>query len=171
MNGKILVTYASNAGSTAEVAQAIGDTLQKHGGTVDVMPTKYVKSLDGYRAVVVGSAVRMGCWLPEAVKFVEQHRDELSQRPTAFFAVHLMNMGSDETSQKSRLAYLDPVRRLVTPKSEAFFAGVGNWKKVTFFESLLGKAVKAPTGDFRDWTAIRGWAEGLRELGFNGSEA
>ena len=111
--------------------------------------------------MVIGSCVRMGQWLPEAVKFVEQQRERLSQIPIAYFAVHLMNMRDDETSRKQRLAYLDPVRRLVAPRKEAFFAGVGDWKKVNFLESLIGKAVKAPNGDFRDWKAVRAWAEEL----------
>ena len=37
MNGKILVPYASRAGSTAEIAEAIGRTLANNGVQVDVI--------------------------------------------------------------------------------------------------------------------------------------
>jgi menaquinone-dependent protoporphyrinogen oxidase len=111
----------------------------------------------------------MGQSLPEAVKFVNQNQNVLSQIPDAFFAVHLMNLGSDEASRKARLAYLDPVRKLITPQKEAFFAGVGDWKKVSFLDGLIGKAVKAPEGDFRDWQAIHAWAQDLNQSGFAGA--
>ena len=169
MKTKILVAYATRAGSTAQIADSIGQAMSAQGTAVDVMPLKNVSSLNGYHAVVLGSAIRIGGWLPEAVKFVEKHKDELSQMPTAFFAVHLLNLGDDEASRQARLAYLDSVRKLVKPDQEAFFAGVGDWSRVSFLEGLMGKMVKAPEGDFRNWAAIRAWAEGLGLNGFAGA--
>ncbi len=142
-----------------EVAQAVAQELTNRGYAVDVRLAKQVSSLEGYAAVVIGSAIRYSQWLPEAVKFVEQNQAALKQMPTAFFAVHLMNMGDDETSHKARLAYLDPVRKLVVPKAEAFFSGVGDPSKVSLFDRLIAKAVKSPEGDFRDWSKIRAWAQ------------
>jgi hypothetical protein len=66
MKKRILVAYATRAGSTAEIAQAIAETLTARGYAVDVRPVKEKPSLDGCAAVVLGSAVRMGAWLPEA---------------------------------------------------------------------------------------------------------
>ncbi len=169
MNKKTLVAYVTRGGSTAEIAQAIAKTLTAQGAEVDVLPVNKVTDLKNYQAVVLGSAIRMSRWLPDAVKCVEHNQVQLSQMPTAFFAVHLMNIGGDETSLRSRQAYLDPIRLLINPQKEAFFAGVGDWKKVSFLDGLIGKAVKAPEGDFRDWNAIRSWAEDLRQTGFAGA--
>ena len=164
MSKKILVTYATRAGSTAEVAEAIGKTLAAKGVTVDVLPIKKVTDLTSYQAVVIGSAVRFGQWLPEAVKFVELNNTVLGQKSTAFFAVHIMNLGEDEASRKARLAYLAPARKLIMPKAEAFFAGSGNPSKLSFLERTIGRMVKSPEGDLRDWKAINAWAEGLPSL-------
>ena len=164
MTKKILVAYATRAGSTAEIAKVIGETLAAHGGAVDVLPIQSVTSLAGYQAVVLGSAVRYSGWLPEAVKYVEQNRDLLAQRPLAVFAAHILNMGSDDASRQNRHAYLDAVRKLVPPRAEACFAGVGDPKKVALFERLLFKAIKPPEGDYRDWEAIRAWAESLENV-------
>jgi menaquinone-dependent protoporphyrinogen oxidase len=51
MNNKILVTYASRAGSTAGVAEAIGKTLAENGALVDVIPMNEIKDLSPYQAV------------------------------------------------------------------------------------------------------------------------
>lgn len=161
MNQRVLVVYASRAGSTAEVAAAIAETIAARGYAVDVKPIKDNPSVDGYQAVLVGSAVRFGAWLPVAVKFVEANRLALSQVSTSFFAVHLNNRGDDEVSRAARHAYLDAARQLVAPKAEAFFAGVGDPAKMSLLEGLISKAVNSPEGDFRDWTAIRGWAKDI----------
>ena len=58
MNNRILVTYASRAGSTAGVAEAIGKTLIERGAQVDMLPMQDVKDLTPYSAVVAGSAIR-----------------------------------------------------------------------------------------------------------------
>ncbi len=166
MSNKILIAYASKAGSTAGVAQAIGETLAASGAAIEVLPVKEVQDVQAYRAVVLGRAVKFGQWLPEAVKFVEKNQAVLKQIPTAFFAVHLMNMGDDEASRKNRALYLEPVHKLVTPGKEAFFAGVGDRGKVSFIEGIIGRMVKSPEGDFRDWQAIRAWAQELAHAGF-----
>ncbi|MCC6168651.1 MAG: flavodoxin, partial [Caldilineaceae bacterium] len=74
MNDKILVAYASRAGSTAGVAEAIGKTLAEGGAQVDVRPMQEVKDLTPYTAVVAGSAIQGGQWLPEAIQFIQTHR-------------------------------------------------------------------------------------------------
>lgn len=157
MEQKVLVTYASRAGSTREIAEAVAADLTGRGFAVDLLPIKQVSRLDGYNAVVIGSAVRMSSWLPEAAKFVQQNAATLNRLPTAFFSVHLMNLGEDEASRKARSVYLDSVRKHVQPRHEALFAGVGDMAKVSFIEGLIGKLVKSPEGDFRDWKAIHAW--------------
>jgi menaquinone-dependent protoporphyrinogen oxidase len=38
-------------------------------------------------------------------------------------------------------------------------------EKLNLAEKLIVKAMKAPTGDFRDWESISAWAKGIaREL-------
>src|SRR5512142_2665544 len=84
---KILVTYASRFGSTQGIAEAIGAALADGGMSVDVLPMRSVRDLSGYGAVVAGSAINGGEWLPEAMDFVRQHRDELNRKPFAAFLV------------------------------------------------------------------------------------
>jgi len=67
MPNKILVAYASRAGSTAGVAEAIGKTLIESGAQVDVIPMKDVKDLTPYRAVIAGSAIRKSKWLRQLI--------------------------------------------------------------------------------------------------------
>jgi menaquinone-dependent protoporphyrinogen oxidase len=160
---RILVGYATRTGSTVGVAQAVGETLAARGFAVDVRPMKDRPPLEGYDAVVLGSAINGGQWLPEAVTFVEANRGALGKVPVAMFCVHAMNCGTDPADTKRRLAYLDKERALVRPAHEGFFAGIGlteeNSNALTrwLFKAFGGDI----EGDGRDWTAIRAWAAGV----------
>jgi len=169
MSNKILVAYASRAGSTAGVAEAIGATLAESGAQVEVRPMKDVKDLAPYRAVVAGSAIRGGKWLPEAMQFMRTHRATLAQKPFAAFLVCMtLTMANGKYSQDVA-DWLEPVRALVRPVSEGLFAGALDFSKLPLtFNTLLMRAAVVfgifPRGDHRDWNAIRAWAESIRPL-------
>lgn len=159
MSRRILVAYATRAGSTAEIATAIARTLNERGFAVDVRPIKARPEISGYDAVIIGSAIRMGHWLPEAVDFVKANQAALNGVPVALFTVHMLNTGDDETSRANRAAYLDAVRPLINPAAEAYFAGAMNFARLSFLDRLIARMVGAVEEDRRDWTAIKAWAE------------
>lgn len=164
MNPKILVAYATRTGSTVGVAAAIAETLAANGAQLDVRPIQEKPGLEGYSAVILGSAVNGAQWLPEAVQYVKDNQAALSRMPAVLFCVHIMNLGDDEASRAKRQAYLDSVRALVRPAEEAYFAGMGmQAQDASRLERWLYKAFKVgPEGDCRDWEQIRGWAGGLK---------
>ncbi|MGD0919650.1 MAG: flavodoxin domain-containing protein [Thermodesulfobacteriota bacterium] len=165
MKNRVLIAYASRHGSTGGVAEAIGQVLCETGVSVDVRLVGNVNDLSPYQAVIVGSAIRMRRWLPEAVDFVKKHQETLSRMPTAYFVVCL-TMGNDTTENRRKvLAFLDPVRKQaaqIKPIDIGLFAGALDYKKLSFFYRLMFKVTGAPKGDSRNWEAIRTWATGLR---------
>jgi menaquinone-dependent protoporphyrinogen oxidase len=169
MVDKILVTYASRAGSTAGVAEVIGKTLAEEGAQVDVLPMKDVKDLASYQAVVAGSAIREGKWLPEAMQFIQTHQATLARKPFAAFLV-CMTLAMAKGDYREHVAtWLDPVRALVKPVSEGLFAGVLDISQISSFSDKVKFRLSVAMGvwkegDHRDWDAIRSWAESLRPL-------
>ncbi len=167
MNDKILVTFASRTGSTAGVAEAIAKTLAEGGAQVELLPMGEVSDLAPYRAVVAGSAIHGGKWLPEAVQFVETHRAALAHKPFATFTVCItLAMKGGQKYRAGVMEWVAPVRSLVRPVSEGFFAGALDLSKAPLaFNTLSMRAAAAfgvfPKGDHRDWSAIRAWAAEL----------
>jgi menaquinone-dependent protoporphyrinogen oxidase len=188
---RILVTYATNAGSTAEVARAVGDGLDKDGTRVEVRPIEEVTTLDSYDAIVVGAPMIFG-WHREARAFLKRHQEELRGVPVAYFMVALSLTDYDDDVYAGTRIYQDaslakPPRnpdRLsfrerftsvanyvqpalesapqVTPVSVGFFNGTMDYGRLNLFERLFVKvAFGAEEGDFRNWDAIQAWSEDL----------
>jgi menaquinone-dependent protoporphyrinogen oxidase len=170
MPDKILVTYASRLGSTAEVAAAIGQTLRAGGAQVDVTRMQDVTDLTPYTAVVAGSAIRGKQWLPEAAQFMREHQATLRHKPFAAFLVCLtLAMKNGESYRPHVAAFLDPVRAQVKPVSEGLFAGELNIGKIESFGNRVKFRLSVlfgvwQEGDHRDWNAIREWAAALGPL-------
>ncbi len=162
MTRSILIAYGSWAGSTAEVADFIGKTLAEGGAKVDVKPLGSVKSLDGYTAVVIGSAIRVGKVKPEVMDFVKDHASELKKIPAAYFVVCMTMKDDTPENRKTVNAYLDPLREVVGQVDAGLFAGKMDYSRLGFFARMAVQYfVKVPQGDFRNWDAIRAWARAV----------
>jgi len=165
---KVLVAYASDCGSTGEVAEAIGQVLCDNGTAVDVRLVENVKDLSPYQAAVIGSAVHSSKWLPKAMKFVETNRKALSQMPVAYFLTCLTLYKSKDVTRRRARSYLDPVLDAVPqvkPVDIGLFAGVLDYSKLSFVVRRIMKSKMkkkgVPEGDHRNWDAIRAWTKGL----------
>ena len=165
---KVLVAYASDCGSTGEVAESIGQVLCDNGTAVDVRLVENVKDLNPYQAAVIGSVIHSSKWLPEAMKFVETNRKALSQMPVAYFLTCLTLYKSKDVTRRTARSYLDPVLDAtpqVKPVDIGLFAGVLDYSKLSFVVRMVMKSKMkkkgVPEGDHRNWDDIRAWAEGL----------
>lgn len=156
----ILITYATNFGSTQEVAEAIAKIILDDGHDVELLPMSQVENLDGYRAILLGSAVNYAKWLPEALEFVQTNQEALNRVPVALFTVHIQNIGGDAQSCQNRHAYLDDVRPLLNPIAEGYFAGKFDRRGAKL---LLPKWLSyfIPPIDLRKWKKVHTWAHEL----------
>jgi menaquinone-dependent protoporphyrinogen oxidase len=190
---RILVTYATMAGSTAEVAQAVGEEMTKSGLNVDVIPLNEIKSLEAYDGVVVGAPMIMG-WHRAALSFLKKHQGAFQHIPLAVFVLAMSLTQTGETSMdgvpvnidenlpqppkkdgsltfRERYArlthYLQPIfsaTRPVKPVSIGVFGGRLEYGRLKWWAVLFAVLIiRAPAGERRNWTAIRSWAAKIPE--------
>ena len=160
MNARILVTYASKYGSTAQIADQISQVLAEAGLQVTEGPVEKAPDPGGFDAVVVGSAVYAGQWRKEASEWLKEHTAVLAERPTWIFSSGPTGEGDPvELMNGWRFPEgLEAAVEQIIPQDIAFFHGNLDMDKLNFGERMIVKAIKAPTGDFRDWDAIHRWA-------------
>lgn len=162
MGKRVLVTYASKYGSTGGVADAIGKGLCGKGLAADVALIRNAGDLGSYQGVVIGSAIYMGKWMPEAIDFVKKNRDILSRMPVAYFLVCITLVQPTEKKRAEALSYMEPIMKNVPeirPLGIGTFAGALDYNKLSWLNRNILKAKGAPEGDFRDWNSIRTWAQ------------
>lgn len=167
MTKRVLVTYATRLGTTVDVADDIALILSNAGFDVSVKLVDDVRSVMQYDAVIVGSAIRTGRWLPEAVTFVKKHREVLAHMPVAYFLV-CMTLKED-TPENRRIVseYLAPVLSdvpEVKPVSIGLFSGVFDRQHAPFIMRLLANMVRLPGGDYHNYEQIGHWAHDLIPL-------
>jgi menaquinone-dependent protoporphyrinogen IX oxidase len=106
---KILIAYATNAGTTAEVAQAIGEEFAKDARfQVDVKLLDDVENFEPYSVAVIGAPMIFG-WHRGARKFLKKHEDSLSRLPVAYFVTAMNLTKTDETNLNGITLSVDPV--------------------------------------------------------------
>lgn len=165
---RALVTYESQYGSTAEVANAIGRTLGGTGRQVDVRHVGDVDTIAEYDLVIVGGAIQYDNWMPGAADFVRAHRRQLATTPIAFFFTCLALSKPGKGSTRSAAQYEQKIRAIapeIDPLSVGRFAGVLDYARMTpvtrIFARILMTLRGADAGDHRNWSQIRTWATDL----------
>ena len=159
MNTKsILLAYATRFGSTQDVAETIAASLRQSGFDVDMQPMSDVKTLATYDAVVLGAAIYNARWHADAHQFVSLHQEALEQLPVAIFT--LGPLSRSEAAKLNSRRQLDKELakyRWLKPVALEIFAGKYDPSKpgLSFFERFL------PARDYRNWDAIRAWANAL----------
>ena len=163
MESQVLVAYATKYGATAEIAEKIGQELREAGLPTDVLPADRVSDLSAYKAVVLGSAVYIGRWRKEAVRFLKANEGVLAKQLVWLFSSGPTGKGDPlELTDGWRLPEgLQPIADRIEPRDIALFHGAVDVDKLNFLEKWMLNNVKSPVGDFRDWEAITGWATAI----------
>jgi menaquinone-dependent protoporphyrinogen oxidase len=164
---RVLVAYATDHGSTRGVADRITDRLRQRGVDAEARAVTDGLEVPRYEAVVLGSAIHGGKWLPSARQFADRNAAPLRERPVWLFSVS--TLGDEESMFPSRVANRMRALRKETRRrprcagccthEHRNFAGAivrSHWPATgrAFFRAAGGRY-----GDHRNWPAIDAWAD------------
>ena len=171
MQPKVLIAYVTRSGSTEDVAEAIGTTMEEAGVAVDVKPMAVVDSIAEGLPLILGAALYVGHLPKEFHDFLTRQRRQLETvRPWIFV------LGPTDKDPKNFAAAEDQARKELAkhPWLRAADVRVMGGKfdpghlKLPFPFSLVMKIPgnpmrKLPPSDVRDWDWIRKWARAIAE--------
>jgi menaquinone-dependent protoporphyrinogen oxidase len=151
---RVLVAYATKLGSNAEIAEVIAEVLRDAGHHASAHPTRSVAAIDGWDAVVLGSAIYAAHWQRDARRFATRYHEALAARPLWLFSSGPLDL----RQARSDLP--------ITQHGAEITEGLGALGHRTFGGRLAPDAAidphvlaTHPIGDFRDWDAIRAYAD------------
>jgi menaquinone-dependent protoporphyrinogen oxidase len=160
-----LVAYATKHGSTAEIAEAIGETLRKRGIPTVVAPADAVRSIDEFGLVVVGSAVYMFRWQGAAIDFLKRFDRQLRDRPTWLFASGPTGGTPKDDARVAEILATQPAPSGHVAKLAARIEARGYRTFGGRVTSDMGGIFErwVPKGDWRDFDAVVDWANAIAD--------
>jgi menaquinone-dependent protoporphyrinogen oxidase len=178
---RALVVYASRHGSTAEIAERIGDVLRRHDIDVEVADVRNEPDPAGFDACIVGSGVYIGSWLKEGTEYLQHHASTLASRPVWLFSSGPLPgsskgsadraadplgdaLGPTEGPGSGGRRKLDELSAAIHPRDHRVFLGA--YDPADPPRAMAERLVRLmpaskgilPPGDFRDWAVIEAWA-------------
>lgn len=165
----VLIVFASEHHSTEQIAARIGARLTERGHSAGVreLPLRE-PGVPPADAVVIGSAVHDGAWLPAADAFVRAHAGVLGDRAVWMFSVGMTAALPGPLRSLAARAEQPRIARLVGlvhPREHRRFSGVVRRGHLGRKGAVLFRLLGCRYGDFRDWAGIDAWAVGIgREL-------
>lgn len=165
MSSLILAGYATRYGSTLEIITGIGSSLREDGFQVDIKPLREIRTLEEYRAIVMGAPLFMFRWHRDALNFLSKYKKTLIRLPVAVFALGPTHDPYDSNEWKDSHSQLNnELARFewFKPVSVKLFGGSYDPEKLRFPLKLF--AGKVPASNIIDWKDINTWAESLPDM-------
>jgi menaquinone-dependent protoporphyrinogen IX oxidase len=159
---RVLVVTASRHGSTAEIGDVLARTLRecdagRSAGLDSIaMPMEQRPDPGPFSAVLLGSAVYAGRWLEPARQYAADHAVALHTRPTWLFSSGPIGSPPFPPDEPHDVA---PLAQAIGARGSVVFPGRLDKERLGFGERAMVTAMRAPLGDFRNWDAVRAWAE------------
>jgi menaquinone-dependent protoporphyrinogen IX oxidase len=159
---RVLVTAASKHGSTMEMADFLARALQESpagrrcGLVAQSFPIERRPDPSHYGAVVLASGVYAGRWLESARHYAAQQAAALRGRP-----VWLLSSGpiGEPPFPPDEPHDAQPIGTMLGARGHRVLPGRLDTHLLTIGERAMVTAMRAPVGDFRNWEALRSWAE------------
>ncbi|NEW48926.1 flavodoxin [Nocardia cyriacigeorgica] len=162
---RIAILYATEQGSTRDIAEFIADDLAGRGAEVMLHDIEHAPDLSPFGTIIIGSAIHNMDLLPAASAYIHAHRDQLTGSRVWMFSVGLGPALRGPLGR--RLGRVVPkkvaeLRDTIRPRGYHAFAGRydragAGWKARTLYRLMGG----ARYGDLRDWAAIRTWSNDI----------
>ncbi|MBT0994554.1 protoporphyrinogen oxidase [Cellulomonas sp. DKR-3] len=153
---RVLIAVASRHGGTWGIGERIADVLRSVGHHVDLREPEDVPRADGYDALVLGSAVYTGHWLPAARELGERVAQGAVPANVWLFSSGLATQPAAAANSPHELAALAEELHAQGHRS---FRGRLDVRALSFAERAIIAGARARAGDHRNFEVVERWAQ------------
>jgi menaquinone-dependent protoporphyrinogen oxidase len=158
---RVLVAYGTKHGATEAIAETIAKTLSDAGLEVNLERARRVRSIEPYRAVVLGSAVYAGRWRRDALRLLR--RSGLRERDVWLFSSGPVGESKGDPEQFERMTRPPRVQQAaadIGAHEHVVFGGMVD-EDAGFIRKKMARRIPPELRDLRDWDAIEAWANAI----------
>ncbi|KQU47137.1 hypothetical protein ASG84_08425 [Rhodococcus sp. Leaf278] len=151
---RVLICTAGRHGATDTLGQEMARVFEHDGVDVDIRVPESVIRVDGYDALIIGSAVYSDRWLPAAKALVD--RVSRSPHPPVWlFSCGPLHSSDRPVNVTSDAAHAAEQLHCVAHRT---FPGKLDPEGLSAGERQIFDNSGAVAGDFRDWVGVCDWA-------------
>lgn len=165
---RVLVTYGTKYGSTAEIAALISERLTAAGFDTDTLHANLAIDITKYDALIVGSPIYAARWLPEPTLILAVHHQRIQSIPIALFSVGMIDIKHpgklrEEHDAWIAKAFIQESMSLNIIASTSF-NGAYFRRNFPLWMRIVDSILRITSqGDYRQWDEIENWADETAE--------
>ena len=161
---RILVTYGTKYGSTADIATRVGQRFTEAGFDTDVLHANFGIDITKYDGLVVGSPMYAGTWLTDPSLLLVVNKESVAELPVALFSVGMIDVKHPGKLREEHDAWVE--KAFVNEGIElnviatGLFNGSYSPRNLPWWMRIIEGILRVtPRGDHRDWQRIEQWAD------------
>ena len=169
----ILILFASKEGQTEKIAHFIAAAIRHHGHQATTQLGEHLPKdfdTDRFDAAIIGGSIHMGKFPGYLKSFVTEHREWLSQVPSAFFTVCMAIHSVNEKEQADARALGQNFIKKTNwqPNLMETFAGAVKYTQYGFITRKIMQHISKKEGgntdtsqdhEYTDWDAVTDFTE------------
>lgn len=157
---KVLVAVASRHGGTWGIGERVAEVLRARGHDVELREPEDLVDAQGFDALVLGSAVYTGHWLPSARALAERVEQGGPPQFVWLFSSGLATQPAAAANSPHELAGVGAALRARGHRS---FRGRLDIAALSFAERAIIAGARAKAGDHRNFEIVEQWAQGIAD--------
>jgi menaquinone-dependent protoporphyrinogen oxidase len=167
---KVLIVYDTKYGATRTIAYKIRDVLCGQGAQVDLSTVKKIQDVSAYDTVIIGSAIIIEQWRPDALTFLNAQQSVLATKHVAvYITCGLLGEDTDANRAMAQKYYIDSVLakvpQITLVQAAGLFGGVMDFSVLSPLDLFMIRAFNMMgEGDFRNFDKITKWSNDLYAL-------
>ncbi len=163
---QILIAFATEHGSTADIAHFMGEIMRAQGHTVTVNDVRHITSLEGFDVIVPGAPIYSGMWLKSLSLFFRRYEAELARLPMYLWitCIRVLESGGREHAIRHYIQH-DAVVDFDVREVMVFAGRVDRhtispderWTLALRYDGAQNTYTVSE--DYRNWETVEAWAQ------------
>ena len=170
-----LIIYSTTDGQTKKICEVIKDnSVNRDSYEVISLEEAFHKELEKYEKIIIGASIRYGRHNPKVYKFINNNKNTLEMRKSAFFSVNVVAR-KPEKDTPSTNPYIKKFLKKSSwqPKKLGVFAGKIDYPRLSFINKNIIRFImlitSGPTNikntyEFTNWLRVKKFISEFDEM-------